>query len=247
VSKGERAGASPAAAGQEAARSREAALLALDTSTTTASVAVGRGEDVLAEILVGARLRGTDALLPAIDDALRAAGVATAELGGVVVSGGPGSFTGVRLAAATAKGMVRALGVPLYAYSGLLAVAAGAGAADRAVCALFDARRGEVYAACYRLPGYARVETLLEPAALPLGDAIERVRAFSPLYAGEGALQQRAVIEAAGGDVAPSHLAPPRAAALLWLARTAPELGRVADPGAWQPEYVRPPAVERVE
>jgi tRNA threonylcarbamoyladenosine biosynthesis protein TsaB len=70
----------------------------------------------------------------------------------VIVGAGPGSFTGVRVAAATARGLAHGLGVPLYAYSSLAAVAMETGL-DGNVCALFDARRGEVYAACYESSG----------------------------------------------------------------------------------------------
>jgi tRNA threonylcarbamoyladenosine biosynthesis protein TsaB len=68
----------------------------------------------------------------------------------VVVGAGPGSFTGVRVAGATAKGLVAALDVPLVAYSSLLALVAGVPATGP-VCGLFDARRGEVYAGCWRV------------------------------------------------------------------------------------------------
>jgi tRNA threonylcarbamoyladenosine biosynthesis protein TsaB len=218
-------------------------ILALDTSTVTASVAVGRGGELLAEALAGSRLRGADAILPAIDAVLRSAGVAPRDLEAVVVSGGPGSFTGVRLAAATAKGLVRSLGVPLYAYPGLMALAAGVGAGDAPVCGLFDARRGEVYGACYRFPGWSSVETLLAPAVLPLASLLAMLRSWSPAYAGEGASRHRAQIEAAGCVVAPLHLTPVRASALLWLAEAVPAAGLVSDPGTWEPEYVRAPGV----
>ncbi|HEX7091377.1 MAG TPA: tRNA (adenosine(37)-N6)-threonylcarbamoyltransferase complex dimerization subunit type 1 TsaB [Longimicrobiales bacterium] len=213
--------------------------LAIDTSTSLGSAAVGRGDRLLAEVTVGVHARHSESLLPAIDFALRSAGITAAELAAVVVGGGPGSFTGVRVAGATAKGLVRALGIPLFAYSGLLAVAAGAGAGGAPVCALFDARRGEVYAACYRFPDEGGIETLLVPQAAALPNVLERLAAPAPLYAGDGALRYRAAIEAAGGRVAPPYLAVPRAAALLWLADAAPDAGRVETPADWEPEYLR--------
>lgn len=213
------------------------ALLALDTSTRTGGVAVGRPDQVLAEAVVGVSSRHAEALLPAIDFVLGRAGIAPAELGGVIVAGGPGSFTGIRIAGATAKGLVRALDVPLYSYPGLLALAAGLG--DRGpVCALFDARRGEVYAACYAFRGWSSVETLLAPSALPLEAVMEAVAPHAPLYAGEGALRYAGPIQAAGGRIAPPHLCLPRASALLWLAGRDPD-GRVDDPAAWEPAYLR--------
>lgn len=218
--------------------------LAIDTSTPLGSVAVGRGTDVLAELAVGVRARHAETLMPVVDFALRSIGLEAASLGGVVVAGGPGSFTGVRIAGATAKGLVRALEVPLFAYSGLLGLAASLGAEARAVCALFDARRGEVYAGCYRFPEYERIETVLEPGVRPVGEVIDAVGG-GPIYAGRGAQRYRRELEAAGGVIAPAHLAWPRAAALLWLAALDPDGGRVESPSEWEPAYLRASGAER--
>ena len=201
--------------------------LAIDTSTALGSVAVGRGSELLAEIVVGVSTKHSESLLPAIDYALRSAGLEPPDLGAVVVAGGPGSFTGVRVAGATAKGFVRALGVPL-AYSGLLALAA---AAEGPVCALFDARRGEVYAGCWRFPGDGAVEVIMPPTAAPVEEVLTALAGTQPRFVGEGALRYRDAIESAGGRVAPAHQAAPRASALLWLADIAPALGLVATRG----------------
>jgi tRNA threonylcarbamoyladenosine biosynthesis protein TsaB len=221
------------------------ALLALDTSTPVGSVAVGRGERLLAEVVMGVAVRHAEALLPAIEFALRQAGLEPAALSGIVVAGGPGSFTGVRIAGAAAKGLARALDVPLYVYSGLLSLAAGAAASDRPVCALFDARREEVYAAAYQFAADGPPTVLLEPAARPLEAVVEALAPGAPLFVGDGALKHRARLEAGGGRVAPAHLAVPRAAALLWLAGVDPA-GRLQDRAAWEPAYLRPSGAERV-
>jgi tRNA threonylcarbamoyladenosine biosynthesis protein TsaB len=220
-------------------------VLALDTSTSVGSVAVGDGDALLAETVLRVGAGHSQALLPAMDRALRSAGLAPADLRAVVVAGGPGSFTGVRIGAATAKGIVHALGVPLYAYSGLLATAAGCWGAGRPVCALFDARRRDVYAACYR---FGRgVEEVLAPEALALDALLERLRGEPVLFTGEAALLHREEIEREpGGSVVPPHLAVPRASALLALLREAPERGRVPDPAQWEPEYLRASGAERI-
>ncbi|HEX7091775.1 MAG TPA: tRNA (adenosine(37)-N6)-threonylcarbamoyltransferase complex dimerization subunit type 1 TsaB [Longimicrobiales bacterium] len=219
--------------------------LAIETSTAIGGVAVGRGERLLAEVVVGVQARHSEAVLPAVEFALRAAGVPAERLAGVVVGGGPGSFTGVRLAAATAKGLIRALGVPLFAYSGLAALAAAVTAGDRPVCALFDARRGEVYAACYRFPGFARMEAILGPVACRIEDVLRETAGMAPIFAGDGALRYRDAIERAGGAIAPPHAGVARASALLWLADLAPEAGRVDAPADWEPLYLRAAGSER--
>jgi tRNA threonylcarbamoyladenosine biosynthesis protein TsaB len=222
-------------------------LLALDSSVDTGSVAVGTGERLLAEAALRVGGGASASLLPAVDWALRTAGVRPGDLAGVVVGAGPGSFTGVRVAAATAKGIVHALGVPLFAFSSLLAAAAPHGVAGRPVCALFDARRRDVYAACYRL-GEGGFTEIVSPIALSLDGVVSRFAAGEPpLFVGDGALLHAAELrDTLGATVVPPQLSGPRAAALLWMAGQAPERGRVEDPAAWEPLYLRASGAERI-
>jgi tRNA threonylcarbamoyladenosine biosynthesis protein TsaB len=220
-------------------------VLALDSSTAGASVAVGDGGRTLAVEVVEAGTGASSLLLPAVDRAMRAAGVAPRELGAVAVGGGPGSFTGLRIAAATAKAIVRARGVPLFAWSGLLATAAAHREGRGPVCALFDARNREVFAGCWRFAGDS-VEEILAPTALAVGDVIERLRGAGARFVGDGAGLHRAEIESAcGAGSVETQAREPAAAGLLWLAGAAPELGRVDEPAAWEPEYLRASGAER--
>ena len=219
-----------------------AMLLALDTSGSTGSVALGRDGRILAHETLDARAKQAESLLPAIDRALRAAAVEPTQIDGIVVGAGPGSFTGVRIAGATAKGMVRALGIPLYAYSALEALAVGARDAADAVCPLLDARRGEVYAACYRFRD--GIDELLAPCAAPVAEIVAQVRTHAPVFVGEGAGRYRDQIEAQGGRVMATD-ARPDASALLWLAARDPARGRVENASAWEPAYLRESGAER--
>lgn len=222
-------------------------ILALDSSTSHGSAAVGEGGRVRAEVSFDRHGGHSAVLLPAIDQALALAGAGREEVEGVVVGGGPGSFTGVRIAAATGKGIAAALEVPMYAYSGLLAAAVGGWGAGIPVCALFDARRRDVYAACYRF-GEQGVEVRMPPTALTVDELLDRLsEAGDILFLGEGAELHRAELAARpGARVAPSHLGAPRAAALVWLADLDPGLGRIADLAGWEPEYVRASGAERI-
>lgn len=217
-------------------------VLALDSSTREAFVAVGEGERVLAAESVAARASASAELLPAVDRAVRAAGLEPGALAGVVVAGGPGSFTGLRIAAATAKGAAAALGVPLLAYSGLLALAAAHRDADGAVCALFDARNREVYAGCWRFRD--GVEEVFPVEAGGIEALIERLPPDAR-FAGEGAALHRVLLEERFGAGAVLEGARSPAEGLLWLAARFPERGRVADASAWEPEYVRAAGAER--
>jgi tRNA threonylcarbamoyladenosine biosynthesis protein TsaB len=220
------------------------AVLAIDSSTRDAYVAVEVDGTLAAEEAVTARANASSALLPAVDRAVRAAGLAPGDLSAVVVGGGPGSFTGLRIAAATAKGIVRAIGVPLYAYSGLLAAAAAHRDGDAAVCALFDARNREVFAGCWRFDAGAR--EVLGVTAAGIDDIMERLRGERVRFVGEGAALHRALLADAFGVEAVAGEERSPAAGLLWLARTVPEHGRVADAAAWEPDYVRAAGVERI-
>lgn len=220
------------------------AVLGIETSTPIGSVAVGVDAVTLAEVTLGERSRHSEALIPAIDYALKTAGIDKAELTAIVVGGGPGSFTGLRISAATAKALARSLEIPLFAYSGLCALAAGVGASQQTVCALFDARRGEVYAAGYRFPNFQRIETPLEPAPRHIDEVLGLMS--DVIFVGDGAHQNQAAIESAGGMIAPAHLSVPRAASLLWLQHIAPNAGRVDDLSAWEPLYLRDSGAERM-
>ncbi len=214
--------------------------LAVETATSVGSVAVWR-DGLAIECSFNIRGSHSERVLPAVDHALEVTGTAPEQVAALVVGSGPGSFTGVRIAASMAKGWTMARGTPLYAYSSLLALAAGTGVIGP-VCAAFDARRGEVYAACYDV-SEQRVTERLAPAAWRLEDLIDELtrRDLEPVFVGDGATAHRGRIAQAlaGAVVLPEHLAVPRAASLLWLRSVAPQLGNVPHPADWEPVYVR--------
>lgn len=220
--------------------------IAIETATSFGTVAIARDHDLLAEITLGVQTRHAESALPALEYALGLAGLDRTAIEEVVVGGGPGSFTGVRVAGATAKGLVAGLGVPLRAFPSLLALAAAV-AADRPVCALLDARRGEVYAGCWRVraeAGADAIDTLLEPMVGAVDDVVAATAAANPVFAGDGAHRYRDVLAGAGAVImaAPSY---PRASTLLWLAARDPGAGLVADVAAWEPSYIRASGAER--
>lgn len=125
------------------------ALLALDTSAGSTGVAVAVDGEVLASSTVIKPYGHSDTLFAQIDDALRRAGLAREALSAVAVTRGPGSFTGLRVGVATAKGIAFALGIPTVGISSLQALAAAGRGFSGMVVPLLDARKGQVYGAVY--------------------------------------------------------------------------------------------------
>ncbi|MDR0788061.1 MAG: tRNA (adenosine(37)-N6)-threonylcarbamoyltransferase complex dimerization subunit type 1 TsaB [Gemmatimonadota bacterium] len=220
-------------------------FLAIETSTGFGSVAVGGVRGTLAEVGLSGPGTLSAKLIPAANEALRLAGVRKSELGALAVGAGPGSFTGIRLAAATAKGIARALHLPVLAYSSLLVIAANAWAYPGEVCVLEDARGRDVYTARYRME--PEIGTLDAPAVMTIDEVVDRWSGLSrPLLIGSGAVRHRDELEGAGLKVADQAWAAPRAAALLWLAGRIPDAGRIEDPAGWEPGYLRASGAERI-
>src|SRR5687767_11709466 len=136
--------------------------LALEASTYSGSVAVIRDGVVIAEGDTAMRGEREERLMPAVAEALAAAGVAPNEIERVVCGAGPGSFTSLRIAGAIAKGLALSAGAPLYAVSSLFLIVAGArpSLAPGRYVAASDAMRGDVFAAVFSVTDVAIVEEL---------------------------------------------------------------------------------------
>lgn len=190
-------------------------VLAFDTATENATSAlVGDG------VVLGERITRPQSLLAGVDELLAAAGVSPADLTGIVVGTGPGSFTGTRVGLAVARGLALSLDVPVAGVSTLAALAAG----DPRAFPLVDARRGEVF--------------VLGPAAMRPEDVIVPQGC---LCVGDGARRYRAILVERGADVPDddSGLHVPRASLHAGLAASFGPADEV------MPIYVRAPDAAR--
>ena len=216
--------------------------VAFDTSALVGSVAVGVGLRVLARRSLEERREHAARLVPTIDRALADCGVDRTALGGIVVGEGPGSFTGVRVAAATAKGLAHALDLALWAFPSL-AAAALAEDVGPIRYALFDARSDRVYGACYGV-GSSTVEDLVDPHGGTLRDTLRGDVPAGAVFVGDAARRHRAAIEGAGFEVGPGPIRS-LAEGLLHLLALRPGASPVAELAAWEPRYVRGASAER--
>src|SRR5436190_7668883 len=224
--------------------------LAFDTATPATVAAVARDPHHVVTRLrapaPGERPARATALLSLVDEALAEAGLDLADVERLGVGTGPGSFTGLRIGLATARGLTQALDLPLAPVSSLDALAAGASAEvgpDRRVLAVIDAGRGEGFALAVR--GDRR---LGEPAALgpeALSQAVAALVADSgqnagtPLAVGGGAVRFQAQLRAAGAAVPPDE-SPLHRLDGRQLCRLA-AAAETADRHAVLPHYARPP------
>lgn len=126
--------------------------LAIDTATDVAGLALARQGEIVAEMTWRAGRNHTVQLLPNLEHLLTQVGATVADLDAVIVAKGPGSYNGLRVGVATAKGLAHTLGIPLVAVSTLEAEAFQHARTGRAVCAVLDARRGQLAAAIFQAP-----------------------------------------------------------------------------------------------
>ncbi len=145
-------------------------LLLINTATPAGSIALTSGEQVVAELLLNLATPHSDRLLPGIDQLLHATGSTLAGLDALAVVVGPGSFTGLRVGVATAKGLALGAALPLVGISSLQTLACQVPGTTLPVCALLDARKQEVYAGLYQwrdgLPQPLGEERVLDPERL---------------------------------------------------------------------------------
>jgi tRNA threonylcarbamoyladenosine biosynthesis protein TsaB len=203
-----------------------------------------RGEEILYESLSGLSEEGsplhTTALLEEIERAVEAAG-GWDGIESIGVGVGPGSFTGLRVGIATARGLGLSRRLDVRGVGTLAALGRGIDGGEAVALPVLDARRGEVFAAAFGAGG----ESLLEPFVCPPGELTERVAGLDGpfLAAGSGAVRFRE--ELAGPEVTIPDDADPahRIAARHVCALAAAGAGVEAEPAA--PNYLRPPDAER--
>jgi tRNA threonylcarbamoyladenosine biosynthesis protein TsaB len=217
-------------------------VLGIDTCGGDASVALVEGEELRAEEPLPVGSRASREALPAIERLLRAASLRLEEVDAFAAVRGPGSFTGLRVGLATARGLALATGKPAAGFCALDLLAGQAPRGERRVWALIGAGRGELYAASYRFSG-GGVERQGDYLLLPAGSVAAAVGDAWCL--GAGALEARACIEANGAGArvleCRSRLA---AEAARWLARRAAG-GSFPDADSLRPLYIRPSEAER--
>ena len=228
-------------------------ILALDSSGLVASVAVvedGAVDDqVIAEYTVNYKKTHSQTLLPMLDEIVKMTELDLHTVDAIAVAGGPGSFTGLRIGSATAKGLGLALEKPLIHIPTLEGLACNlCGIAD-VVCPIMDARRSQVYTGIYRFQEHKLV-TVEAQMAVPMAEMIEKLNARGEevVFLGDGVpvfgkmIQENLKVPY---SFAPAHVNKQRAAAVAALGEIYVKEGKIVTAMEHVPEYLRVSQAER--
>ena len=173
-------------------------ILAVDTSTTSCSVAVVDKDVLLAEMTIEREQTHSKHLMDMIHTVIQFSGLAGTDLDGFAVTKGPGTFTGLRIGISTIKGLAMASGKPVVGISSLDALAEQIACSTYFICVLLDARRGEVYFSGYRFEDGVLIKKVDEGVLTPR-QAVRDIKEPS-LLVGNGAwLYQDTLVETMGG------------------------------------------------
>jgi tRNA threonylcarbamoyladenosine biosynthesis protein TsaB len=215
-------------------------VLGINTSTREGSVALMSDKVLISEHILNVGVTHSERLLPAISWLLQEAGIDFPELSGIAVTVGPGSFTGLRIGLASAKGLALASSLPLVGVPTLEAMARNLPFCRYPICPLLNARKGEVYWALYQFEGEELIQVEKEAASPPEGVA-NRVREKT-VFVGDGAADYARQIKGILGQralFAPATAGTVRASVVAEMGMDRLRRGERDDLASLVPRYVR--------
>lgn len=230
-------------------------ILGLDSSGLVASAAVveagAGGEVTIAEYTVNYKKTHSQTLLPMLDEVAKMIELDLSTIDAIAVAGGPGSFTGLRIGSATAKGLGLALKKPLISIPTLEGLAYNMCGTDKIVCPIMDARRGQVYTGIYEFDGTDLV-VLEDQMAVSIEELGEKLWTYDRevIFSGDGVAVFRDMLSEqimAGKKIffAPAHMNRQRAASVAALGVCYYKEGKIEPASLHRPDYLRMSQAER--
>ncbi len=224
-------------------------ILALDSSGLVASVAIVEDDTLLAEYTVNYKKTHSQTLLPMLQEAAKMIELDLDSIDAIAVAGGPGSFTGLRIGSATAKGLGLALDKPLVSVPTVDALAFNLYGCGQYICPIMDARREQVYTGIYYFEdGELKTVHAQEPMAVEdlvsllntLGKEVIFLGDGVPVYKEKILSQMKVTCR-----FAPANLNRQRASCVAVLAMQYFREGKIQSAAEHKPEYLRPTQAER--
>lgn len=224
-------------------------LLALDSSGLVASVAVVEDDNLIGEYTVNYKKTHSQTLLPMLDTVAGMIDLDLQSVDAIAVAKGPGSFTGLRIGSATAKGLGLALDKPLVEVPTVDGLAYNLWGAADVVCPLMDARRNQTYTGLYEFID-GQMHVIEAQCAVDIAQIVGRINALgrAVIFLGDGVPVFRPYLEEqvqVPYTFAPAHLNKQRAGAVAALALTYVREGKTVSAQAHQPDYLRLSQAER--
>jgi tRNA threonylcarbamoyladenosine biosynthesis protein TsaB len=227
-------------------------ILAIDSSAISASAAVVEDDKLLGEFYINTRQTHSQTLMPMVEQVLKCTCVPLNSIDLFAVSAGPGSFTGVRIGVACIKGMAMADKKPCAGVSTLEAIAQNLAHMDAIVCAVMDARCGQVYNAVFTANG-GKLQRITEDRAISIEDLTKECKTIGEKYSkplflvGDGAklCYNTTGFHELNASLPPEHLLNQRAFGVAQSALALSEQGKTVTPAALAPIYLRMPQAER--
>lgn len=224
-------------------------LLAIESSALVASIAIMSDNTLLGEYTTNFKKTHSQTLLPMMNELVQMTGISMEDLDAIVIAGGPGSFTGLRIGAATAKGLGLALNKPLVNVPTVDALAFNLYGTEQVICPIMDARRGQVYTGLYTFEG-DDFKIIAPQKAVGIEEIVEEINALGrpAIFLGDGVPVHETFIREHSTvpcRFAPAHLNAQRAGALAALGKRYFEEGRVETADEHIPEYLRLSQAER--
>lgn len=224
-------------------------ILALDSSGIVASVAVVEDDNLLGEYTVNYKKTHSQTLLPMLDEVASMIELDLETIDAIAVAAGPGSFTGLRIGSATAKGLGMALDKPLIAVPTVDALAYNLYGHADIVCPLMDARRNQTYTGLYRFID-GQMQVLYKQCVVGIDEIVAKINEQGEpvIFLGDGVPVFTSYIEENSTvpfSFAPAHVNKQRAAAVAALAEQYYKEGNVVTAEDFAPEYLRLSQAER--
>ena len=221
-------------------------ILALDSSASPASAALLEDGKILSEFYINTKQTHSQTLMPMAEAVLRLSAKTLDDVDCLAVSAGPGSFTGVRIGVSCVKGLAMARNIPCAGVSTLRAMAENARGMDGVVCAVMDARCGQVYNALFRVEN-GEIERLCADRALPISELYAECKAYGDklLLVGDGAALCHKTFSAFGARLLQPQQQFQRASGVALAAQEQLCAGQTVTPDALMPIYLRLPQAER--
>ena len=224
-------------------------ILGIESSSLVASAAIYEDGITMAEYTVDFKMTHSQTLLPMIDEMVKLVGIDLDTIDAIAVSGGPGSFTGLRIGSATAKGLGLALNKPLIHVPTLDATAYNLFGASGLICPIMDARRNQVYTGVYCYTDH-RLDTVWEQDTMSIEALAEGLNCLDHevIFLGDGVAVYREKLQellTIPFSFAPAHVNRQRAAAVAALAEVYYKEGKIQTAEEHEPEYLRKSQAER--